>query len=72
LQTVATIHAFFKAMALFPEVQAKAKAELDAVVGPDRLPTFEDRERLPYINAVAFEAMRWHSVVPTGTLNGFN
>ncbi|EEB92377.1 hypothetical protein MPER_09122, partial [Moniliophthora perniciosa FA553] len=29
--TVATIHAFFKAMALFPEVQRKAWAELDAV-----------------------------------------
>ncbi|ESK88635.1 cytochrome p450 [Moniliophthora roreri MCA 2997] len=63
--TVATIHAFFKAMALFPEVQEKARAELDAVVGKGRLPNFEDRANLPYVNAIAFEAMRWHSVVPT-------
>lgn len=64
--TVATIHAFFKALALHPEVQVKAREELDRVVGKDRLPNFEDRDNLPYINAVAQEALRWHSVTPTG------
>ncbi|KAF9267070.1 cytochrome P450 [Marasmius fiardii PR-910] len=63
--TVASIHSFFKAMILFPEVQEKARAELDAVIGTDRLPTFEDRPNLPYLNAVASEALRWHSVTPT-------
>ncbi|KAL0575999.1 hypothetical protein V5O48_005966, partial [Marasmius crinis-equi] len=63
--TVSSIHAFFKAMVLFPEIQAKARAELDAVIGTDRLPTFEDRAKLPYLNAVALEALRWHSVTPT-------
>ncbi|KAG7085519.1 hypothetical protein E1B28_003079 [Marasmius oreades] len=63
--TVASIHSFFKAMVLFPEVQEKARAELDAVIGTDRLPTFEDRPNLPYLNAVASEALRWHSVTPT-------
>ncbi|KAJ8091677.1 hypothetical protein PM082_020912 [Marasmius tenuissimus] len=53
-------------MALFPEVQARARAELDAVVGTERLPTFEDRDKLPYLNAVALEALRWHTVTPTG------
>ncbi|KAG5220605.1 cytochrome P450 [Salix suchowensis] len=48
-----------------PEVQKKAQAELDAVVGPNRLPTFQDRPNLPYMNAVALEALRWHSVAPT-------
>lgn len=33
-------------MALFPEVAKKAQAEIDAVVGNDRLPTFTDREHL--------------------------
>lgn len=31
---------------------AKAQADLDRVVGRERLPTFEDRPRLPYIDAI--------------------
>ncbi|KAK0234240.1 cytochrome P450 [Armillaria fumosa] len=64
--TAASIYAFFKAMVLFPEVQVKAQAEIDAVVGSDRLPGFDDRERLPYINALVLEVSRWHAVTPTG------
>ncbi|KAG7451799.1 cytochrome P450 [Guyanagaster necrorhizus] len=64
--TVASIYAFFKAMLLYPDVQAKAQAEIDAVVGDDRLPRFDDRERLPYVNALALEVTRWHTVGPTG------
>jgi cytochrome P450 len=52
-------------MILYPEVAQKARAEIDAVVGQDRLPSFADRERLPYINALVLEVMRWHSVAPT-------
>ena len=57
---------FFLAMVNHPDVQQKAWAELDAVVGPDHLPTFEDRDSLPYINAIVKETMRWHSIVPLG------
>ncbi|SJL03018.1 related to cytochrome P450 CYP2 subfamily [Armillaria ostoyae] len=64
--TVASVYAFFKAMLLYPEVQAKAQAEIDAVIGDDRLPRFDDRERLPYINALVLEVTRWHNVGPTG------
>jgi len=53
-------------MVLHPEVQEKARAELDAVVGQDRLPTFGDRPYLPYMEAVAKECARWHTVTPTG------
>ena len=55
-------------MILFPDVARRAQAEIDAVVGQDRLPSFSDRERLPYINALVLEVMRWHSVGPTGNL----
>ena len=54
------------AMACYPEVQKKARAELDAVVGPNRLPSWEDRDSLPYITAIAKESIRWQSVVPLG------
>ena len=53
-------------MALYPEVQKKAQAEIDAVVGPDRLPEIEDRPSLPYINALIKELMRWNLVTPLG------
>ena len=55
-------------MALYPEVQKKAQAEIDAVVGPDRLPDFEDRHSLSYINAIVKETMRWHLVGPLGEI----
>jgi len=64
--TVSAEYAFFLAMVLNPDVQKKAQAELDAVLGNDRLPTLADRANLPYINAVVLEVLRWNSVAPTG------
>ena len=52
-------------MTLFPDVQKKAQAEIDAVVGPDRLPSFADRDTLPYTEALVSEVFRWNAVVPT-------
>lgn len=59
---------FYLVMTLHPEVFKKAQAEIDRVVGTGRLPTLEDRENLPYIEAVLKESLRWHPVTPTGTL----
>ncbi|KAF9026341.1 cytochrome P450 [Hymenopellis radicata] len=63
--TVISIEAFFKAMMLHPEVQAKAQAELDAL---GQLPTLANRDqgRLPYIEAILWEVLRWHVVFPCG------
>lgn len=47
------------AMLHFPEVMHKAQAELDAVVGSDRMPEFEDKDSLPYINALVNETLRY-------------
>ena len=44
----------------------KAQEELDEVVGPDRLPTFEDKDALVYVTATVIEALRWHLVTPLG------
>ncbi|KAJ7911356.1 cytochrome P450 [Mycena leptocephala] len=62
--TVSVVTAYFLAAAKYPEVQAKAQAEIDAVVGPNRLPTFEDRDSLPYIEAICKELYRWLPIVP--------
>ena len=53
-------------MLLSPDVQKKAQGELDSVIGRDRLPTFEDRPGLPYVDAVCKEVLRWHPVLPAG------
>ena len=56
--TVSALGTFFLAMVCYPEVQKKAQAELDRVVGPSRLPTHEDWAELPYLSAVVKEVLR--------------
>ena len=38
-------------MVLHPEAKKKAQAELDTVIGKDRLPVLGDRPELPYVTA---------------------
>jgi cytochrome P450 len=57
---------FWLAIVAFPNIQKKAQAELDEVVGRHRLPTFADYPRLPYIRALVKESLRWKTVDPLG------
>lgn len=45
-------------MVRHPDVGRKAQAEIDRVIGRDRLPTYADRDKLPYTNAVLSEVLR--------------
>ncbi|KAI0086792.1 cytochrome P450 [Irpex rosettiformis] len=65
--TVATITNFFLAMLKYPDVQHKARSEIDSVVGPNRLPDFRDEPNLPYLSALIKELYRWRVVTPLGT-----
>ncbi|KAH9042035.1 cytochrome P450 [Lactarius pseudohatsudake] len=66
-ETTAVVMAWWMlAMLAYPETQARAQAELDAVVGRERLPTFADYPHLPYIRAMVKEALRWRAVDPVG------
>ena len=56
-------------MMLHPEVQAKAQAEIDAVVGNDRWPAFTDRPSLPFCDAIMSETLRWGVPVPLSKLS---
>ena len=51
----------FLYLVAFPEVQAKVHQEIDNVLGRNRLPRFEDRSRLPYLEATIMEIMRHSS-----------
>jgi cytochrome P450 len=55
---------FFLAMATHPDCQTKAQEEIDSVIGTHRLPEFDDRSSLPYVEAVYREVMRWKPVAP--------
>ncbi|XP_071500555.1 cytochrome P450 2U1-like [Diadema antillarum] len=45
-------------LAYYPELQEKVHAQIDAVVGRDRVPTIEDRSSLPLITAITQEILR--------------
>ncbi|KAJ7811371.1 cytochrome P450 [Mycena leptocephala] len=46
--------------------QQKAQSEIDTVIGIHRLPEFEDRPSLPFVEALYREVMRWKPVTPLG------
>lgn len=65
-QTTNTAKHFMLAMSMYPEVQAKAQAELDEVFGKYQLPSLDDYDSLPYLTAVVKETLRWLNVAPLG------
>lgn len=61
---MSTLSTFVLAMVKYPEVQAKAQRELDSVLGPNQLPSFADKESLPYLKAIVEECLRWEVLLP--------
>lgn len=55
------------AMGLFPEVQARAREEVDRFFGEGRTPNFASQDDMPYIHAVILESFRWN---PPASLGG--
>ncbi|KIV90822.1 hypothetical protein PV10_05430 [Exophiala mesophila] len=64
--TWSTIMVCILNLVLHQELQKKARAEIDAVVGLDRLPSFDDRDKLPYIERLIQETTRWCPLSPVG------
>ncbi|KZS92752.1 cytochrome P450 [Sistotremastrum niveocremeum HHB9708] len=64
--TTASINTFILTMMLYPEIQRKAQAEIDALLQGERLPTLHDRDALPYLAAILKEVLRWRPVAPSG------
>ncbi|KAG1839420.1 cytochrome P450 [Suillus subalutaceus] len=57
---------FLMAMVLYPDVQARARAEIDQVMRHDRMPCLDDRASLPYLDAILLEVLRWYPIIPLG------
>lgn len=64
--SVSSMQLFFLAMSIHTDVQRKAQAEIDHVIGSGRLPTLVDRANLPYVSALVSEVLRWHVIAPLG------
>ena len=57
-KTYLTLQAALVGLSLYPDVLKRAQAELDDVVGGDRLPLFSDLDSLEYVCAIVKEAFR--------------
>ncbi|KAJ7463649.1 cytochrome P450 [Mycena latifolia] len=64
--TWTTLTVFILAMIHYPECQIKAQMEIDSVVGDLRLPEFEDRDNLPFVECILHEVLRWIPALPLG------
>jgi cytochrome P450 len=64
--TASTLYGFILALLLWLEVQKKAQAEIDRVVGPDRLPTVDGYDQMAYIRCCIKESLRWMPTVILG------
>ncbi|XP_046547616.1 cytochrome P450 2D14-like [Haliotis rubra] len=63
ITTKPTMYTALAAMVNFPEVQKKIQEEIQRVVGKDRLPGLEDRNKMPYSRAVELELYRYYTPI---------
>src|ERR1700761_1998376 len=70
--TVSALATFILAILSNPEAQKKAQAEIDAVVGTDRLPDFDDEPHLPYVAALMKESMSENWRIPDKVLTALS
>ncbi|XP_034431067.1 vitamin D 25-hydroxylase [Hippoglossus hippoglossus] len=53
-------------MALYPNIQERVHSEIDSVLSNGRAPTLEDKQKMPFVDAVLHEVLRFCNIVPLG------
>lgn len=59
VQTTTILRTFVLVMVRQPDIYCKLQQEMNKAVGHERLPDFDDRQSLPYLNAVIKELYRY-------------
>ncbi|KAF9072162.1 cytochrome P450 [Rhodocollybia butyracea] len=68
LQNVAAaLNTIILGLVLNPDVLRKGQTAVDAAIGKStRLPNFDDEGKIPYVDALIMEGLRWRPIVPLG------
>ncbi|KAJ7157101.1 cytochrome P450 [Mycena filopes] len=64
--TTVAIHILLLALVMHPDAQRKAQEELEHVVGQGVAPRLGDLSRLPYLEALLLETLRYYTFGPVG------
>ncbi|XP_067301635.1 cytochrome P450 2B4-like [Pseudorasbora parva] len=56
-------------LAQYPDVQERCHEEIVRVLGYDRFPSMDDRDKLPYTNATVHEFQRFGNIVPINLMH---
>ncbi|KAK0207575.1 cytochrome P450 [Armillaria fumosa] len=64
--TASAISIVIMALACYPDTATKARAQIDALVGTKRYPTFNDHDQLTEVTAFVLETYRWRPISVSG------
>ncbi|XP_071981311.1 cytochrome P450 2C20-like [Engystomops pustulosus] len=64
--TAVTMHFGLLILIKYPEIQEKIQKEIDQVIGREREPKADDRNHMPYTNALLHEIQRYSDIFPMG------
>uniref|UniRef100_A0A3Q1MPH7 Vitamin D 25-hydroxylase n=2 Tax=Bos TaxID=9903 RepID=A0A3Q1MPH7_BOVIN len=53
-------------MALYPNIQGQVQKEIDLIIGPSGKPSWDEKCKMPYTEAVLHEVLRFCNIVPLG------